>query len=251
MTPSETDRLIDEILRTRITILVGHFGSGKTEIAVNLAYRLRQRAELVTLVDLDIVKPYFRSRGLLEELEAQGIEMVAPRDEFAHADLPIVVPEVRAAVGRATAGLCQVIIDAGGAEVGARVLGSIPGLQDPDTTDVLFVVNGNRPFAETTDAVLAMLREIERVSRLPVRGLVANAHLMHETTVRTVVDGIDLASSVGRETGLSVRFCAVVKDLVAAVRREVPDMALLPVERHIMPALELRRLRQRRRSSIL
>lgn len=250
MTPSETDRLLDEILRTRITILVGHFGSGKTEIAVNLAYRLRRRAELVTLVDLDIVKPYFRSRGLLEDLEAQGIEMVAPRGEFSHADLPIVVPEVRAAVGQAAAGLRQVLIDVGGADVGARVLGSIPGLDDPRTTDVLFVVNGNRPFAETPAAVLAMLREIERVSRLAVRGLVANTHLMHETTVQTVLDGLRLAATVGRETGLPVRFCGVPNGLAAAVRQRVPEMLLLPVERHIMPALDVRRPGQRRRSSI-
>jgi Ni2+-binding GTPase involved in maturation of urease and hydrogenase len=251
MTSSETDRLLDEILRTRITILVGHFGSGKTEIAVNLAYRLRQRADLVTLVDLDIVKPYFRSRGLLEELEARGIQMVAPRGEFAHADLPIVVPEVRAAVGQASAGLRQVLIDVGGAEVGARVLGSIPGLEDPATTDVLFVVNGNRPFAETTNAVLTMLREIERVSRLTVRGLVANTHLMDETTVQTVLDGVELAASVGRETGLPVRFCGVRADLLDSVRSRVPDVPLLPVERHIMPALAVRRPGQRRRSSVL
>jgi hypothetical protein len=243
--------VLDEILRTRIVIFVGHFGSGKTEIAVNLACRLRRQAGLVTLVDLDIVKPYFRSRGLIEDLEAQGVDMVAPRGEFSHADLPIVVPEVRAAVGQAAAGLRRVLIDVGGAEVGARVLGSIPGLDNPATTDVLFVVNGNRPFSETTEAVLAMLREVERVSRLEVRGLVANTHLMDETTVRTVLDGIDLAASVGRETGLPVRFCAVRADLLESVRAQAPRVPLLPVERHIMPPLELRHPGQRRRSSIL
>ncbi len=251
MIPSGADPLPAEILAARTLILVGHFGSGKTEIAVNLAYRLRERDEAVTLVDLDVVKPYFRSRGLIEDLEAQGVRLVAPWDEFAHADLPIVVPEVRGAVGQAAAGLCRVIIDVGGADVGARVLGSIPGLSDPAATDVLFVVNGNRPFAETTEAVVAMLREIERVSRLHVRGLVANTHLMDETTVQTVCDGIALAASVGRATGLPVRFCAVRADLADAVRSQAPDVPLLAVERHIMPPLELRRPGSRRRSSVL
>ena len=251
MTPSESDRLLAEVLETRITILVGHFGSGKTEIAVNLAYRLRERGELVTLVDLDVVKPYFRSRGLIEDLEARGIQLVAPRDEFSHADLPMVVPEVRAAVGQATAGLRQVIIDAGGAEVGARVLGSIPGLTDPAITDVLFVVNGNRPFAETTEAVVGMLREIERASRLKVRGLVANTHLMDETTLEIVCGGIDLATSVGKAAGVPVRFCAVRASLADAARSQAPHMPLLAIERHIMPPLELRRPGQRRRSSVL
>ncbi len=251
MIPSDSDRPLADILRTRITILVGHFGSGKTEIAVNLAFRLRDRGERITLVDLDVVKPYFRSRGLIEDLEARDIQLVAPRGEFSHADLPMVVPEVRAAVGQATAGLRRVLIDVGGAEVGARVLGSIPGLTDPATTDVVFVVNGNRPFAETTDAVVTMLREIEAVSRLKVRGLVANTHLMEETTVATVLRGIELAAAVGRIVDLPVRFCAVRTKLADLVRAEAPDMPLLAVERHIMPPLDARPAGRRRRSSIL
>lgn len=251
MSPSAAEPQINEIFPTRTVILVGHFGSGKTEISINLAYRLRKTGEEVTVVDLDIVKPYFRSRGLVEELQAQGIRLVAPWDEFAHADLPIVVPEVRAAVGQATAGLRRLIMDVGGADVGARVLGSIPGLTDPATTDVLFVVNGNRPFAETTDAVVGMLREIERVSRLKVRGLIANTHLMDETTVQTVCDGIALAGSVGAVTGLPVRFCGVRADLADAVRARAAGVPLLPIERHIMPPLDLRRPGSRRRSSIL
>lgn len=251
MTPFEGDQLLAEVLKTRITIVVGHFGSGKTEIAVNLAYRLRERGEAVTLVDLDVAKPYFRSRGLIDDLEAHGIQLVAPRDEFAHADLPMVVPEVRAAVGQAAAGLRRVIIDAGGAEIGARVLGSIPGLDDASTADVLFVVNGNRPFAETTEAVVAMLREIELASRLKVRGLVANTHLMDETTVQTVREGIDLAESVGRALSLPVRFCAVRANLADALRAQVRGLLLLPIDRHMMPPFSLRRPGVRRRSSVL
>ncbi len=251
MTPSGNQSLPADVLAARTLILVGHFGSGKTEIAVNLAYRFRERGEQITLVDLDIVKPYFRSRGLIEELQASGVRLVAPWDEFAHADLPIVVPEVRGAVGQAAAGLRRVIFDVGGADVGARVLGSIPGLSDPATTDVLFVVNGNRPFAETPEAVVAMLREIERVSRLQVRGLVANTHLMDETTVDTVCAGVDLAAAVGSATALSVRFCAVRADLADAVRARAPGVPLLAVDRHIMPPLDLRRTGSRRRSSVL
>src|SRR5512135_3405754 len=113
MFPTEQGPADREMVKSPVTILVGHFGSGKSEIAVNLAFRLRAGGDAVSLVDLDVVKPYFRSRGLIDDLEAQGVEVIAPRGEFAHADLPIVVPEVRAAVGRATAGLRRVIIDAG------------------------------------------------------------------------------------------------------------------------------------------
>ncbi len=288
-TPTEQDRLAASLLMAPITIFVGHFGSGKSEIAVNLAFRLRSHGQATTLVDLDVVKPYFRSRGLIEDLEAQGVEVIAPRNEFAQADLPIVVPDVRAAVGRATAGLCRVIVDVGGADVGARVLGSIPGLSEVPARDtfpqhpaavglgagpprdrseppqspasaglaavppaeVLFVVNGNRPFADTTAAVVAMLREIERVSKLRVHGLVANTHLMLETTVDIVRQGIVLAESVGRAVGLAVRFCAVRAELADEVARSGPGLPLLALERHIMPPLDLRRRTGRRRSSIL
>ncbi len=251
MNPCAADPDLDALLRARTTIFVGHFGSGKTEITVNLAYRLRKRGDRVTVVDLDVVKPYFRSRGLVEELADADIQLVAPWDEFAHADLPIVVPEVRGAVGQAAAGLRQVLVDVGGADVGARVLGSIPGLRDPAAADVLFVVNGNRPFAESTEAVVAMLREIERVARLQVRALVANTHLMDETTVDTVCAGITLAESVGAATSLPVRFCGVRADLAEATRLRAPRMPLLAVERHIMPPLDLRPPGSRRRSSVL
>ncbi|MGE5358107.1 MAG: hypothetical protein ACM3NQ_03755 [Bacteroidales bacterium] len=251
MNPSRRHAPVAELLPLPITILVGHFGAGKTEIAVNLAFASRAAGDEISLVDLDVVKPYFRSRGLIEDLEAAGIQMVAPRDEFAHADLPIVVPEVRAAVGQATAGLRRVVIDVGGAEVGARVLGSIPGLADPRITDVLFIVNGNRPFAETPDAVVSMLREVEAVSRLKVQALIANSHLMDETTADIVGEGIELAGAVGRETGLPVRFGVVSARLIEAVATRYPELPLLPVERHIIAPLDLRKAGSKRRSSIL
>jgi hypothetical protein len=251
MNPSNSHGPVVDLIPSAITVFVGHFGAGKTEIAVNLAFASRANGNEVTLVDLDVVKPYFRSRGMLEDLEAAGIQMVAPRGEFSHADLPIVVPEVRAAVGQATAGLRRVIIDAGGADVGARVLGSIPGLRDPHVTDVLFVVNGKRPFAETPEAVLAMMREIEATSRLKVNGLVANTHLMEETTAEVVCLGVELAEAVGRAAGVPVRFCAVRTAVEGEVAAQRPELPLLVVERHIMPPLDLRKPGSKRRSSIL
>ena len=144
-----------DTLTAPVTVLVGHFGAGKSEIAVNLAFGWRERGEAVAVVDLDLVKPYFRSRLVRDEMQARGITLVVPQDDRFYADLPIVVPEVRGAVGRAVAGQGRAILDVGGADVGSRVLGSLAGLDDPALADVLFVVNGNRPFAETPDAVIA------------------------------------------------------------------------------------------------
>jgi hypothetical protein len=244
--------VLASVLRRRVTILVGHFGAGKTELAVNLAFALRERETAVTLVDLDVVKPYFRSRMVVDELESRGIELVSPRGALLQADLPIVVPQVRAAVGQAAAGLRYALIDAGGAEVGARVLGSVPGLDDPSLTDVLFVVNGSRPFAETPAAVVRMLREVERASRLRVTALVANTHLMHETTPAIVEAGIRLAEAVAAETALTIRCCVVAGDMAASLSSlDAAGPPLLRIERHIMPALDGPRAGARRRSSVV
>jgi hypothetical protein len=252
MTSMLSREMLTAVLRRRVTILVGHFGAGKTELAINLALELRQFEAAVTLVDLDVVKPYFRSRTVIDELESRGVELVSPRGELLQADLPVVVPQVRASVGLAAAGLRHVLIDVGGAEVGARVLGSIPGLDDPSLTDVLFVVNGSRPFAETPEAVVRMLREVEQASRLRVTALVANTHLMHETTVAIVRAGLRHAEAVGRETGLPIRCCAVEREMVEALAAAEPERPpLLPIERHIMRPLDVRRAGPRRRSSIV
>jgi hypothetical protein len=242
-----------DVLTAPVTLLVGHFGSGKSEIAVNLAFGWRDRGEAVAVVDLDVVKPYFRARLLREEMQARGITLVVPQDDRFYADLPIVVPEVRGVVGRAVAGHGRAIVDVGGADVGSRVLGSIPGFDNPALSDVLFVVNGNRPFAETPEAVIAMLREIERVSKLRVTGLVANTHLMLETTADIVDDGLELAHVVARETGVPVRFWAMLARLAEAGADPVNHHGLpwLPLTRQITTPLEVRPHGMRRRSSVV
>ena len=242
-----------DALKAPVTILVGHFGSGKTEIALNLAFGWRDRGEDVAVIDLDVVKPYFRARLLREEMHRRGIALVVPEEERFYADLPIVVPEVRGAIGRAMAGQGRAIVDAGGAEVGSRVLGAVPGLDHPDQVDILFVVNGRRPFAETPDAVVTMLGEIERVSKLKVTGLVANTHLIHETTADTIIQGLELAEAVARLSGLPVRFWTMLSGLAGASGTAAAPSGLpwLPLTRFITTPMEPPPHGLRRRSSIV
>jgi hypothetical protein len=145
-----------------------------------------------------------------------------------------------------------VIIDAGGAEVGARVLGSVAGLGDPAVCEMLFVVNSNRPFAETPEAIVQMLRQIEEVSRLRVTGLIANTHLMDETTVAIVREGIRVAGEVSHRTGIPLVACTVRADLAESLRiAEGDGVPMMSIERHIMPPLDLRAPGTRRRSSVV
>ncbi len=240
---------------TRPTIvLVGHFGSGKTEIAVNLAFGLRSRGAEVSLVDLDLVKPYFRCRLAKDGLVARGICLVAPAGEHFYADLPILVPAARAAARDGAGPVGRVIFDVGGDDLGARVLGSLSGLLDRSATDVLFVVNVNRPFAEDLRSLGRMLDAIQAAARLNVTGLIANTHLMHETTIETVLTGIRAARELGAATGIPLRFCAMLAPLARRLGQagRTPDgLPILELERHIVPPFAPAPAGMRRRSAVV
>ena len=160
-----------EVLTAPVTVLVGHFGSGKSEIAVNLAFGWQARGQQVSVIDLDLVKPYFRSRLLREDMQARGIVARGARRTTASTRI------CRFWCRRLGARSARPSPRTGGSSwtwagpTWARACWApCPGLSDPALTDVLFVVNGNRPFAETPAAVIAMLRDIERVSTPPGDG---------------------------------------------------------------------------------
>lgn len=243
-----------DALTRPVAILVGHFGSGKTEIAINLAFGLRNRGAEVTLVDLDLVKPYFRCRLAKDDLEARGVRLAAPTGDLFQADLPILVPGARTAV-RGENGLhSRLIFDVGGDDLGARVLGSVSGLLDRRTTELLFVVNANRPFAEDLPALRRMLHDVQTAARLGVTGLVANTHLMDETTPDTVREGIRAARELEAATGIPLRFSAMQRRLAEAfggAGGTADRVPILAMERHIVAPFAARPWSSRRRSSVV
>jgi energy-coupling factor transporter ATP-binding protein EcfA2 len=228
--------VLDRLTRP-LTVLVGHAGSGKSEIAVNLAFALRARGAEVTLVDLDLVKPYFRCRLVREELEARGIRLVAPGGDHFYADLPMLVPGVRVAAGDGIAGERRVLFDVGGSDLGARVLGSLADVLDRSATELLFVVNAHRPFAGDAASLGRMLRAVQGAARLEMTGLVANTHLMEETTAEDVRAGIRAARELEAATGIPLRFCAALAGLARTLDGPDGGMQNLPIlamERHIV-----------------
>jgi RecA/RadA recombinase len=207
------------VFASRVTVIAGHFGSGKTEIAVNGAVRLAGAGERVALVDLDVVKPYFRSRATRDFMAGLGVRVVAPGGEHAHADLPIVLPEVR---GLVQDGRSKVLVDVGGDPVGARALGSISDVIPREESEHLLVLNFCRPYTETVDDAVLMAREIEAAARLPVTGLISNTHLLAETTLAVVLRGYEMTKEVGQRLALPV--LAVVMERETA--RHLGDGAL-------------------------
>lgn len=225
------------VFQRRVTLLVGHFGSGKTEIAVNGALELAAAAVPVALVDLDVVKPYFRSRAARQILAERGVDLVAPEGENLHADLPIIVPRIRHLLRRSER---RVIVDVGGDDSGARVLGSLADVMPTDETEVVLVVNFKRPFTQDPAQAVAMAREIEAASRVRLSGLISNTHLMGETTAEIVREGLAMANETGRLLDLPVVAVAAESRLADDLAEARLGCPILHLERVIVPPVEAR-----------
>jgi hypothetical protein len=215
-----------------VTLFVGHFGSGKTEIALNGALDLAAAGMRITLADLDVVKPYFRSRSARAILLDAGIELLAPTGAHVHADLPIIVPQIRSHLRDTNR---QLIMDVGGDDVGARVLGSLSDVVPFDDTDCFLVLNFRRPSTPDPDKALDMIREIEAVGRVPVTGLISNTHLMGETTPAVVIDGYHQAVETARLADIPLVAVTVTGDLAADLRSQNFDCPVMTMRRIVMP----------------
>ena len=218
--------------RKRVTLLVGHFGSGKTEIALNGALELAANGARITLADLDVVKPYFRSRSARAILSDAGIELLAPTGANVHADLPIIVPQIRSHLRDPNR---RLIMDVGGDEIGARVLGALSDVVPFDDTDCLLVLNFRRPSTPDPERALQMIREIEVVGRVPVSGLISNTHLMSETTPAVVVDGYHRAVETARLAEVPLVAVTVAEDLIADLRQEDFGCPVVAMRRIVIP----------------
>jgi len=223
------------VFESRVTVLVGHFGSGKTEIALNLAMDQASAGVPVTMADLDVVKPYFRTRSARALLTESGIDLLAPKGPNIHADLPIIVPEIRSHLRQS---LRRLIIDVGGDDVGAKVLGSLSDVVPHSETECLLVLNFRRPSTPDPKSAVEMVREIEAVGRLPVAGLISNTHLMDETDLEVILDGLENAQRTGELLGIPVMAVAAAEDLAVELRARI-DHPVVALRRIVVPPFEL------------
>lgn len=216
----------------RVTVFVGHFGSGKTEIALNGALELAEAGTEVTVADLDVVKPYFRSRSARAILDDAGIELLAPNGANIHSDLPIIVPQIRSHLRDSRR---KLVIDVGGDEVGARVLGSLSDVVPLEETDCLLVLNFRRPSTPDPDGAVMMVREIESLGRVPVTGLISNTHLMDESTTEVVREGYLKALETAERVGVPLIAVTVAQDLVPKLAAEHFECPLISMRRIVLP----------------
>jgi len=214
-------------------MVVGAYGSGKTEISVNLAVAVASTGRKVQIADLDIVNPYFRCREARLLMEQHDIRVVVPPGAQEYADLPIVLPEI--------AGMLQppegvlTLFDVGGDEVGARVLASMRPRIIDGQYELWQVINSRRPFTGTVEGCLNMLREMELASRLRITGLLVNSHLIEQTTQDVVLEGWSLAREVAEKSGLPIRCVAAMEQLADAPEIAGIEAPLLRLQRHMLP----------------
>lgn len=184
----------------KIIIVCGHYGTGKSNFSLNLALAERKKGNAVSLVDLDLVNPYFLSSGYRDELEKEGIKVIAPRYAGTNVDIPAVGAEINAVFSmEGTA-----ILDIGGDDAGATVLGRYAGQLEAAGYEMLYVINKYRNLAATKEDAVQILREIETVSRCRATGIVNNSHLKQLTTRETIEDSISFAKEVAEELELPI-----------------------------------------------
>lgn len=177
----------------KITILSGHFGSGKTEIAINLALTERQKHEMVAINDLDIINPYYRSRDVATIFEKHDIELISPKSHLAASDLPIVSGEIYRVLHDPR---YRLIVDAGGDKDGATALGQYYHEWKEFRPELLFVLNKNRPYVSSLEGALYTVEQIEKASRLNVTGIINNSNIGIETTMQDIQAGFELCSNL-------------------------------------------------------
>ncbi len=201
----------------RIAVICGHYGCGKTNLTLNLALEKAAEGKKTTVVDLDIVNPYFRSSEYRALLSERGVGLIAPVFAGTTLDTPTLPPEIYSIFDE---GAGEVLIDAGGDDAGVTALGGLRHRLEACGYDMLYVINRYRALSQTPEEAAALLGEIEKASRLKATGIVNNSHLGTETALSDALESLPFAKETARLTGLPL-CCSTIPDF--ALKGPAPE----------------------------
>ena len=204
----------------KINIITGHYGSGKTNFSANLAMKLAESGEKVTVADLDIVNPYFRSADFEEMFGSKGITLAAPM--YANSNLDI--PAISFDLGRIASESGYLVVDVGGDDAGAIALGRYAKMfaEMSGEVDMLYVVNCRRFLTRTADEALELMYEIEAAASMKHTAIVNNTNLLYETTAEVLEQSESFAEEISRKSGLPIAYTCVPLGISAKVQNPFP-----------------------------
>lgn len=206
----------------RITLLCGHYGSGKTNIAVNMALDLSRDHEKVVIADLDIVNPYFRTVDSEEDLREAGVKLVVSSYANSNVDIPALPQEMYSLVDDKS---LTCVVDVGGDDRGAYALGRISGaIREENDYDMFLVINRYRPLTPDAESTLEIMHEIEAAASLPFTGIINNSNLAAETEPETVLASVDYAKEVAALAGLPLVMTSVEKSVAERLEGRIDGL---------------------------
>lgn len=223
----------------RITIVCGHYGSGKTEFSVNYAIKLAREGKRTALADLDIANPYFRSRERQQFLEENGVALYS---NVYHADISADMPAITAEIrGPLEDDSCHVVVDSGGDDTGARVLNQFRKYFLGPEAGLYCVVNANRPETADFEGALAHIRSICGETGIPLAGLISNTHMLRETRAEDVIKGYGLCRELSSFLEIPVEYCCASREICDKIStlkniKEDKEFRLFPMELYMRPA---------------
>jgi len=213
----------------RVTLFSGHYGSGKTNIALSYARWLKHAGEKVAVADLDIVNPYFRTKDSAAQLAAEGIDLVVSDFANSNVDFPAMPKEIYALVAERDR---KVVMDIGGDDRGALALGRyVADIKAENDYEMLAVVNAARPLTRTPADAIVVLREIESACALPFTGIVNNTNLGPDTEASDVLASIGYADEIAACMGLPVRLTCVASRLASKLEGRVANLFPISIQK--------------------
>ena len=219
-------------MKKRVTLFCGHYGSGKTNVALNYALQLKQDGGDVTVADLDIVNPYFRTKDSRQDLEEAGIRLICSEYANTNVDIPALPSDLYSITDDKSH---HVVIDVGGDDRGALALGRIaPAILEENSYEMLLVINRFRPLTPDAPSTVEVMREIEQAGGIRFTGLVNNSNLGEATDEDTILSSVAYAQEVSDLTGLPVVMTTVRESLYSALEGEIDDLFPLTLQKKIL-----------------
>lgn len=213
----------------RILILAGHYGSGKTNLAVNLAKSLKKAGKRVSLCDLDIVNPYFRSKDSLDDLAMAGIPLISSEYANSNVDIPALPQQMYAVVDDRDS---TFVLDIGGDDRGALALGRLtPAILEEDNYEMLLVVNFFRPLTGDLISLEEVMHEMETAGGIRFTGIVNNSNLGEETTAEDVLSSVAKAKAYSERIGIPLVMTSARKELQSELEGKIEDLFFMDLQK--------------------